>query len=183
MITSGLDNSDGQKRTRTQRPSLTPELGRQVGRFKERLKSIMDEESLRGFGRKAGISDGALRHYLNGDSYPDLDRLAAIAEKSGVNLLWLATGEGPKYPEARAGPSESTTSVNVEALRKAVEAVEMMGRDAPAERKARAIALVYERLISDQGQAEMIEVMRLIQAILADTPSIKESKEGENVDS
>lgn len=183
MITSKLDKSDVQKRTRTQRPSLTPELGRQVGRFKDRLKSIMDEESLRGFGRKAGISDGALRHYLNGESYPDLDRLAAIAEKSGVNLLWLATGEGPKHPEARAGPCESGGYVEVERLQEAVEAVEIIGKNAPAERKARAIALVYERLIHDQGQAGMIETMRLIQAILADTPYIKESKAGEIVDS
>jgi transcriptional regulator with XRE-family HTH domain len=169
MIDNNLDNSDAPERTRTLRPSLTPELGRQIGRFKERLKIITEKESLRGFGRKAGISEGALRHYLNGDSYPDLDRLAAIAEQANVSLLWLATGEGAMSP---ASPDASMHCVDVELLRKAVEAVEMMGRNAPVERKALAIARVYERLVISQGDMELFEGMRLIQAILADTPYI-----------
>lgn len=180
MINSEVANSDVKKKTRTRRPSLTPELGRQVGCFKERLKSVINEESLRGFGRKAGISDGALRHYLNGDSYPDLDRLAAIAEKSGVNLLWLATGEGPKYPHVRGSPdrvSEESASypldVRLEWIKKAVKAVQMMGKNAPDEQKAEAVARVYERLMQTEGQADMIEVMRIIQAALdEDTPYI-----------
>jgi transcriptional regulator with XRE-family HTH domain len=168
-----LYKSDAQSKTRTQRPSLTPELGRQIGRFRERLKSITDDESLRGFGRKAGISDGALRHYLNGDSFPDLDRLAAIAEQANVNLLWLATGEGPKHPQARGSPDsvqEKSADYVCEPqkgwIRKAVEAVEMMGKDAPADRKAVAVEQVYGRLVQSNGAADMIEVMRIIQAAL-----------------
>ena len=180
MINSEVANSDVQKKTRTRRPSLTPELGRQVGRFKERLKSVINEESLRGFGRKAGISDGALRHYLNGDSYPDLDRLAAIAEKSGVNLLWLATGEGPKYPEARGSPDrvyeESAPyplDMRLGWIKKAVKAVQMMGKNAPDEQKAEAVARVYERFVQTEGQADMIEVMQIIQTALdEDAPYI-----------
>jgi len=182
MINSEVANSDVQKKTRTRRPSLTPELGRQVGRFKERLKSVINEESLRGFGRKAGISDGALRHYLNGDSYPDLDRLAAIAEKSGVNLLWLATGDGPKYPEVRGSPDsvigEESASyhrfqMRMEWVRKAVKAVQMMGKNAPDEQKAEAVARVYERFVQTEGQADMIEVMQIIQTALSeDAPYI-----------
>jgi hypothetical protein len=65
-----------------------------------------------------------------------------------------------------------TGHVSLEILRKAVEAVEMMGKDAPVERKALAIARVYERLVISQGDMELFEGMRLIQAILADTPYI-----------
>lgn len=172
--------SDAQEENRTPRPIHDE----RIGRFGERIKMLVtDEKSRRSFARKTGLGESTVRNYENGERFPDLDVLLAIAEKSGVNLLWLATGEGPKHPEARAGPCESSGSVEIETLRKAVEAVEMMGKDAPAGRKALAIARVYERLIATQGQAEMIEVMRLIQAILADTPYIKESKEEGNVDS
>jgi hypothetical protein len=67
-------------------------------------------------------------------------------------------------------------SIDPERLREAVEAVEMMGKDAPADRKARAVVLVYERLISDQGQAITIETMRSMKALL-------EEKGGEIADS
>lgn len=67
-------------------------------------------------------------------------------------------------------------SMEIERLRQAVEAVEILGKDAPADRKAQAIALVYERLINGQGQAGMVETMRIIQsALAADTPLYKES--------
>lgn len=62
--------------------------------------------------------------------------------------------------------------MDVERLQQAVEVVEMLGKDAPSDRKAKAIALVYERLANDLGQAGMVETMRLIQATLADTPYI-----------
>lgn len=158
--------SDALKKNRTRRPIHDE----RIGRFGERIKIIATKEkSRREFARKVGIGESTLRNYENGERFPDLDVLLSISDKANVSLLWLATGEGPMSP---ASPDAATHCVEVETLRKAVEAVEMMGRDAPADRKALAIARVYERMMLSQGQADMIEMMRLIQAILADTPYI-----------
>lgn len=152
--------------------------------FAARLKELVKAyENASAIAREVGVAEGTIRKWANGVSQPKLGEVELLAQALGVSFFWLATGEGPKHPEARAGPCASGGYVEIETLRKAVEAVEMMGKDAPAGRKALAIARVYERLIATQGQAEMIEVMRLIQAILADTPYIKEPKEGGNVDS
>jgi len=114
----------------------------------------------------AGIDSETLNRWMKGSTKASFVGVAQLALAAGRSLDWLATGEGPKHPEARAGPCLSGGYVEMETLRKAVEAVEIIGRNAPAGRKALAIARVYERLIATQGQAEMIEVMRLIQAIL-----------------
>jgi phage repressor protein C with HTH and peptisase S24 domain len=68
-----------------------------IATFPERLKELIGDESLRSFGKMVGISEGGLRKYLPpGTSKPTFDKLVAIARYKGVNLEWLATGEGPK---------------------------------------------------------------------------------------
>lgn len=70
-----------------------------IATFPERLKELIGDESLRSFGKMVGISEGGLRKYLPpGTSKPTFDKLVAIARYKGVNLEWLATGEGPKEP-------------------------------------------------------------------------------------
>lgn len=164
MNNNELINSDTTKETRTQRPSLTPELGHKVGRFKDRLKTITDGDSLRGFGRKTGISEGALRHYLNGDSFPDLDRLAAIAEIANVNLEWLATGEGPMRGE-RIGVSEPCArydaGVDVGMLAAALAAVELSRMDLPTERKVNLVAAIYA-LFAKEGRVLDAQAVRQV---------------------
>jgi len=54
--------------------------------------------SVRGFSKSSGISESVLRRYLSGDSDPGMKALIAIARVSNVNVLWLATGEGPMRP-------------------------------------------------------------------------------------
>ncbi|BDV42401.1 hypothetical protein GURASL_13240 [Geotalea uraniireducens] len=63
--------------------------------FKDRLKTIMGDESNRSFAEKCGISEGTLRRYLRGDTTPDLETLHAIADVGGCTLAWLAAGQGP----------------------------------------------------------------------------------------
>lgn len=63
--------------------------------FPERLKLVMKGESNYSFGEKCGVSEGTLRRYLRGDTYPPLDTLSRIAEVSGCSLAWLASGEEP----------------------------------------------------------------------------------------
>jgi phage repressor protein C with HTH and peptisase S24 domain len=64
--------------------------------FKSRLKIVMGGESNRSFADKCAISEGTLRRYLIGETFPSLDTLEVIAQAAGVNLAWLAAGVGPR---------------------------------------------------------------------------------------
>lgn len=60
--------------------------------FRERLKITMGSDSARVFARKSQLSEGAIRSYLSGETFPTLDRLAMIASAAGVEPQWLAFG-------------------------------------------------------------------------------------------
>ncbi|WP_338127290.1 XRE family transcriptional regulator [Vreelandella titanicae] len=64
-----------------------------IGRFPSRLKEALGTESARVFSRRCGLSEGAIRSYMSGDTYPTLDRLALIANALGKDMQWLAFGE------------------------------------------------------------------------------------------
>lgn len=61
--------------------------------FAARLRQVIGTEAIYAFGRRAGISDTALRSYLKG-SVPSIDKALQIAQVGRVNLSWLITGEG-----------------------------------------------------------------------------------------
>lgn len=63
-----------------------------IGCFKERLKVAMGDTAARAFARKCDLSEGAIRSYLSGETYPTLDRLARIAHAAGVSPIELAFG-------------------------------------------------------------------------------------------
>lgn len=65
--------------------------------FPARLQATIGRMSVRGFARACGFSEGVLRSYLKGDTYPTLDRLEALARAGRVNEAWLATGVGPMH--------------------------------------------------------------------------------------
>jgi transcriptional regulator with XRE-family HTH domain len=69
--------------------------------FKDRLKVAMAGESNRSFAEKCAISEGTLRRYLSGETFPPLDTLEVIANAAGVRLSWLASGEGPMRLEEK----------------------------------------------------------------------------------
>lgn len=99
--TNELDNSDTKVSASDFCPSSSPELGN----FKDRLKAAIGHDSIRSFADKCGLSEGVLRNYLRGDTFPTLDRLLAVSVASGVPMAQLATGEGfrqqPGHDEAR----------------------------------------------------------------------------------
>nr|WP_281254637.1 helix-turn-helix transcriptional regulator [Pseudomonas segetis] len=52
----------------------------------------MSGAGARGFARASGLSEGAIRSYLSGETFPTLDRLAQIAQANNVDPMWLAFG-------------------------------------------------------------------------------------------
>lgn len=64
----------------------------QIIRFGERLKIAMNGMSNNAFAKQCGWSEKVIRNYLNGESYPSLDRLVVIANVSGCSIGWLASG-------------------------------------------------------------------------------------------
>lgn len=85
--------SDAKNQTRTDRPSSDEELGR----LKERVIEVIGKESTRSFAQKSGVGESTLRNIIDG-AMPRIDILLRIAKEGGVNIHWLATGEGDKTP-------------------------------------------------------------------------------------
>lgn len=80
--------------------------------FSERLKSVVGNDSLRGFAQKCAISPSTLSSYLSGDTFPTLDRLMMIADVSNSSYSWLATGnEAPSSNNAVVVKSDDITEV------------------------------------------------------------------------
>lgn len=82
------EETDGNGHSDKERPFL-PET---IGRFNDRLKQCMAGQGARAFARKAQLSEGAIRSYLSGETFPTLDRLSLISTAAGVDPQWLAFG-------------------------------------------------------------------------------------------
>lgn len=78
--------------------------------FSDRVKEVLGERSARSFARSVGLSEGAIRALLSGGR-PTLDTLLAIVGGTGVELKWLATGEGPKFASGAEPASDDTVRI------------------------------------------------------------------------
>lgn len=67
-----------------------------------RLKKLRKEKNLNQseFASLIGTSSANISYYEKGERNPSSDFLNKIADKLGVNLNWLLTGEGPMYRKA-----------------------------------------------------------------------------------
>lgn len=66
--------------------------------FSGRLRrAIVPHYSVASFAKEIQVSPSGLRKWLAAKSEPSRDNLIAIAEKAGVSLNWLATGEGEMF--------------------------------------------------------------------------------------
>ena len=82
--------------------------------FSTRLSEIIGQESARSFARTFEIPETTLRQYLSSRSEPTLSNLLKLAEAGQVNLLWLATGKGPKTGEKDGNAEVSVTNPEFE---------------------------------------------------------------------
>ena len=94
-------------KNRTQRP--IPD--QRIGRLPERLKEAIGESSLRSVAEKSGLTEGTLRNLLNG-GVPKLDSLLRIADATGRDAGWLATGEAQIRGEEAAKEAAPTAAVD-----------------------------------------------------------------------
>ncbi|TSK07926.1 MAG: helix-turn-helix transcriptional regulator [Geobacter sp.] len=62
-------------------------------RVKEVIRLVGSAEKL---ARLTGVSARGIGHYAAGTSDPTRTKIVTLSEAAGVNVLWLATGEGPK---------------------------------------------------------------------------------------
>ncbi|WP_414842986.1 XRE family transcriptional regulator [Halomonas sp. SSL-5] len=67
-----------------------------IERFRERLAVALGDEKPRAFAQRSDFSEGSIRSYLSGDTYPALDRLLRLASDLGVDPSWLATGHAER---------------------------------------------------------------------------------------
>lgn len=63
-----------------------------------RLELLKGDQAVNSFALKCRVSESLMRKYLAG-SIPGADKLVQLARANGVNIAWLATGEGPMRPE------------------------------------------------------------------------------------
>ncbi|MCK4860385.1 MAG: helix-turn-helix transcriptional regulator [Rhodobacteraceae bacterium] len=61
-----------------------------------RIRKLIGESSERDFAQRIGITQSSLSAVLSG-SRPSIDKVVTIADATGINLNWLATGRGPIY--------------------------------------------------------------------------------------
>ncbi len=157
--------SDASEFTGEGRPSSNNELGR----FPERLKETIGEDSLRKFAGKCGLSEGVLRSYLRGNTYPTLDRLDAIAAAGGIRAAWLALGEGGKTQDEdhpwTGAPLDK--QILFEIIVKLEGIFRHISKPWSPEDKAKLIILLHDEMMEGEMKADEIEknVLRLIKLL------------------
>jgi transcriptional regulator with XRE-family HTH domain len=71
--------------------------------FASRLAEVCEDMQLPLRGRQTQlakmlhVSQQAVRKWLDGEAFPEMDKVLAIADWAEVNVNWLLQGAGPKY--------------------------------------------------------------------------------------
>jgi len=110
--------------------------------FPERLAQVIGSSSVRGFARRAEVSDTFLRQCLSGRTEPTRTKLIAIARAGEVSVEWLATGT---TSVTTADPEATTIDrPRLEASIAAAEsALASSNRSLSAPAKARLVVRIY----------------------------------------
>lgn len=131
--------------------------------FGPRLVTLRAKESQASFAVKHGAHRNTYGKYEREDRDPAWAFLVNLA-KSGVNVNWLLTGEGPMLlsEQVRVRP------LHLDALQMVVELVEneIVARGGPgrldAAKKAELISLLYEDVLEHEGELNRNRVLRLL---------------------
>ena len=68
--------------------------------FAQRMEKILEifNGNVSELARQAGIAPPSAKRWITGESDPQMSNLVKLARAAGVNVQWLATGEGAQYP-------------------------------------------------------------------------------------
>ncbi len=161
MATTSCGENDARHVASLSRHILDEENDAENDAYKDRLARALGKESARSFALRAGISPTGIRQHLKGESLPTLDTLLATAKAANVNVLWLATGEGPMRGESMPCHGH----VDEKLLREALALVEEVGTGRPIDRKVAVTAAVYERYSAGEPLGSET-VRRLVETLI-----------------
>lgn len=135
---------------------------------------------------RTGISRRAIGEYLAGKAEPSRPRLVAIAAAAGVQVAWLATGEGPMRAGdvvASPAPTASPPALDEELLARVGEEIADLYRQENARISPRQLARLqaqfYNDLITtyDDPSERLVGLKVMIQQLRRDlrVPPVNES--------
>ncbi len=135
--------------------------------FPARLAELIGDSSVRGFARKAGVSDTFLRQCLAGRTEPTRTKLIALAGAGDTSVEWLATGHGTRDGITAPGINPRASGLDRTLLESVIASVEeVLGetrRTVSPQRKALLIASLYDmRAGCERGPISREEVLRLV---------------------
>lgn len=141
-----------------------------IGTFADRIRMLIGEETVSGFASKCGLRNESIRQYLAG-SIPGMDKVVAIAQATGVQLEWLATGKGSMWAaDATAGDGTQTAAnagpVDAELMARLTDGITRVYKDlgsriSPAD-AVRVAAPEYEKITALAADpAERLVMVRL----------------------
>ena len=83
--------------------------------FADRMAKILDifNGNVSELARQAGIAPPSAQRWIDGESDPKMSNLLRLADAANVNLLWLATGQGPMFASGASRLNEHQASYNV----------------------------------------------------------------------
>ena len=128
--------------------------------FARRLRSVRkilgDEERGR-FAAKIGLPKNTLANYELGINEPPVSVLVKYQELFGVDIRWLATGEGEMFSSLQSN-NVGTALLDRDVMQIAIEAVEegLAGRPFPADKKAKLILAGYDLILKDRTNRDNV---------------------------
>ena len=80
--------------------------------FKARMAKVLEilNGNVSEIGRKAGIAPTSAKRWVSGESDPQMSNLVKLANGTGVNIAWLAAGEGPMM-NGEAAPAQAPSRI------------------------------------------------------------------------
>ena len=83
--------------------------------FADRMAKILDifNGNVSELARQAGIAPPSAQRWIDGESDPKMSNLLRLADAANVNLLWLATGQGPMFASGANRLNEHQAAYNV----------------------------------------------------------------------
>ena len=83
--------------------------------FADRMAKILElfNGNVSELARQAGIAPPSAQRWIDGESDPKMSNLLRLADATNVNLLWLATGQGPMFASGATRLNEHRAPYNL----------------------------------------------------------------------